>query len=154
MPQTRRTVLFAASAALFVPAIACAARAKEITVYKTPWCGCCGGWVKHLQAAGFTTTVVEVHDLAPVRARYGIPFELSSCHTGVAEGYAFEGHVPAADVLRLLKEKPKAIGLAVPGMPIGSPGMEIPNAPAETFDTLLLLKDGATRVYARHSGPV
>lgn len=154
MRATRRTVLLAAAAALLVPAAACAAQAKEMTVYKTPWCGCCGGWVKHLQAAGFATKVVEVEDLAPVRARFGIPFELSSCHTGVSAGYAFEGHVPAADVTRLLKEKPKAVGLTVPGMPIGSPGMEIPNARAETYDTLLLLKDGTTKVYARHSAPV
>ena len=150
MPQTRRTVLLAAAAALFAPAAACAAQAREITVYKTPWCGCCGGWVKHLRAAGFTTEVVEVEDLAPIRAKHGVPFELSSCHTGVAGGYVFEGHVPIADVERLLKEKPKALGLTVPGMPIGSPGMEVPNAAPEVFDTLLLLKDGTTRVYARH----
>ena len=151
MPQTRRTVLFAATAALFAPAAACAAQAKEITVYKTPWCGCCGGWVKHLQAAGFSAKVVEVQDLAPIRETHGIPFGLSSCHTGVADGYAFEGHVPATDVIRLLKEKPRARGLVLPGMPIGSPGMEIPNAPAEVFETLLLLNDGTTKVYARHS---
>ena len=150
MPQTRRTVLLTAAATLLVPATACAAQAREITVYKTPWCGCCGGWVKHLRAAGFTTEVVEVEDLAPIRAKHGVPFELSSCHTGVAGGYVFEGHVPIADVERLLKEKPKALGLTVPGMPIGSPGMEVPNAAPEVFDTLLLLKDGTTRVYARH----
>lgn len=150
MPQTRRTVLFAAAAALFIPAAACAAQAKEITVYKTPWCGCCGGWVKHLQAAGFVTKVEEVQDLAPIRAKYGVPFELSSCHTGVAGGYVFEGHVPIADVERVLKEKPKALGLTVPGMPIGSPGMDPPGAPREAFDTLLLLTDGSTSIYAHH----
>jgi hypothetical protein len=150
VPQTRRTVLLAAAAALLAPAAACAAQAREITVYKTPWCGCCGGWVKRLQAAGFTAEVVEVDDLAPVRAKHGVPFELSSCHTGIAGGYVFEGHVPIADVERVLTEKPKALGLTVPGMPIGSPGMEIPNAAPEAFDTLLLLKDGTTRVYARH----
>ncbi|HEX5775087.1 MAG TPA: DUF411 domain-containing protein [Caulobacteraceae bacterium] len=150
MPQTRRTILLAAAATFFAPAAACAAQAREITIYKTPWCGCCGGWVKRLQAAGFTTEVVEVQDLAPVRARHGVPFELSSCHTGVAGGYVFEGHVPVADVERVLKEKPKALGLAVPGMPIGSPGMEVPNGKPEAFDTLLLLKDGTTKVFARH----
>ena len=150
MPQTRRTVLLAAAAALLAQAPSCEAQALEITVYKTPWCGCCGGWVKHLQAAGFVTEVVEVDDLAPVRARHGVPFELSSCHTGVAGGCVFEGLVPIADVERVLKEKPKALGLTVPGMPIGSPGMEVPNAAPQAFDTLLLLKDGTTRVFARH----
>ena len=150
MPQTRRTVLATAAAALLAPAAACAAQAREITVYKTPWCGCCGGWVKHLQAAGFVTEVVEVQDLAPIRQKHGVPFELSSCHTGVAGGYVFEGHVPVADVERVLKEKPKALGLTVPGMPLGSPGMEVPNAKPEAFDTLLLLKDGTTTVFARH----
>jgi hypothetical protein len=150
VPQTRRTVLSTAAAVLFAPAAACAAQAREITVYKTPWCGCCGGWVRLLQAAGFKTEVVEVQDLAPIREKHGVPFELSSCHTGVAGGYVFEGHVPVADVERVLREKPKALGLTVPGMPIGSPGMEIKNAPPETFETLLLLKDGTTRVFARH----
>ena len=150
MSQTRRTLLSAAAAALLVPAAACAAQAKTITVYKTPWCGCCGGWVKHLQAAGFATKVVEVQDLAPIRQKYGVPFALSSCHTGVAGGYVFEGHVPVADVERVLAEKPDARGLTVPGMPFGSPGMDMPGAPREAFDTLLLLKDGTTRVYASH----
>ena len=149
MIQSRRTILLAA-AALLIPVSACAAQAREITVYKTPWCGCCGGWVSHLRAAGFVTEVVSVDDLNPIREKYGVPFALSSCHTGVSAGYVFEGHVPAADVLRLLAEKPKAIGLTVPGMPFGSPGMEVPNARPEAFETLLLLKDGRTRVYARH----
>lgn len=150
MTQSRRTVLLAAAATVFAPAAAYAAQAREITVYKTPWCGCCGGWVKRLQEAGFKTEVVEVQDLAPIRQKHGVPFELSSCHTGVAGGYVFEGHVPIADVERVLKEKPKALGVAVPGMPLGSPGMDPPGAPKEAFDTLLLLKDGTTRVYARH----
>jgi hypothetical protein len=149
MIQNRRTVLLAA-AALLAPAAACAAQAQEITVYKTPWCGCCKGWVSHLAQAGFAAEVIEVEDLNPVREKYGVPFELSSCHTGVAGGYVFEGHIPAVDVQRLLKEKPRAIGLTVPGMPIGSPGMEVPRAKPETFETLLLLKDGSTRVFARH----
>jgi hypothetical protein len=144
----RRTVLIAA--ALLFPTAACAAEGKEITVYKTPWCGCCGGWVTHLQRAGFRTTVVEVQDLNPIRQRLGVPFALSSCHTGVSGGYVFEGHVPAADVLRLLKERPAAIGLTVPGMPLGSPGKEIAGTAPETFETLQLLKGGATKVFARH----
>ena len=146
---TRRVLLGGALAAL--PAVACAAPPRPaLTVYKTPWCGCCGGWVTHMRRAGFDARVVEVEDLAPVRAKYGVPFELSSCHTGVAAGYAIEGHVPPADVLRLLRERPKALGIAVPGMPLGSPGMESPTGERETFDTLLLLKGGGTRVFARH----
>ena len=150
MTQSRRTVLFAAAAVLFAPAVARAAPAREITVYKTPWCGCCGGWVKRLQAAGFVTEVVEVEDLAPVREKHGVPFELSSCHTGVAGGYVFEGHVPIADVERVLKEKPDALGLAVPGMPIGSPGMEVPGTKAQSFDVIAFTKEGTTRIFASH----
>ena len=146
---TRRLLLTGAAAAL--PAVACAAPPRpELTVYKTPWCGCCGGWVTHMRRAGFVTKVVELEDLAPIRAKYAIPFELSSCHTGVSAGYALEGHVPPADVLRLLKERPKARGLAVPGMPMGSPGMENPEGRREAFETLLLLPGGGTRVFARH----
>ena len=145
---TRRTLLAGAAAAL--PAAALAAPPRELTVYKTPWCGCCRGWVTHMTRAGFRAKVVEVEDLAPVRARHGVPFELSSCHTGVSAGYVLEGHVPPADVLRLLKERPKALGLAVPGMPLGSPGMESPTGEREAFATLLLLKGGGTRVFARH----
>lgn len=147
--QTRRTLLLAAAAALAVPAVALAA-ARSITVYKTPWCGCCAGWVTRLQEGGFTTAVVELEDLAPVRAKHGVPDALASCHTGVADGYVFEGHVPIADVDRVLREKPDARGLAVPGMPLGAPGMDPPGAPKQAFDTLLLLKDGTHRVYARH----
>ena len=148
---TRRVLLAGVAAAL--PAVACAAppRPPELTVYKTPWCGCCGGWVTHMRRAGFVTKVVELEDLAPVRAKHGVPFELSSCHTGVSGGYALEGHIPPADVLRLLKERPKALGLAVPGMPMGSPGMENPAGQREPFETLLLLAGGRTRVFARHA---
>ena len=104
-----------------------------------------------VRRAGFKPTVHEVEDLTPIREKHGVPFNLSSCHTGLIGGYAVEGHVPPADVLRLLKERPKAIGLAVPGMPIGSPGMESPNGATEAYATLLLLdRSGKTRVFARH----
>jgi hypothetical protein len=144
----RRTLL--AGALALAPAAALAAPARPLTVYKTPWCGCCKGWVTHMTRAGFKVSVVEVEDLTPIRARHGVPFELSSCHTGVAGGYVIEGHVPPADVVRLLREKPKALGIAVPGMPLGSPGMEVPDAKPEKFETLLLLRGGKTRVFARH----
>lgn len=95
-----------------------------LEVYASPWCGCCGAWVEHMQAAGFAVQVNEVDDLAPLKAMLGIAPELQSCHTAVVDGYVVEGHVPAREVRRLLEERPAAIGLAVPGMPIGSPGME------------------------------
>ena len=149
MTTDRRSLLLAAAATL-VAGRAAAAPPPPLTVYKTPWCGCCGGWVTHMRRAGFTATVVETEDLAPIRARYGIAFEKSSCHTGVVGGYALEGHVPPADVTRLLREKPKARALLVPGMPFGSPGMERPDGRTEPYDVLLLLPDGSTRVFARH----
>ena len=145
---SRRSLLLGVAAA--VPASALAAPQRTLTVYKTPWCGCCRGWVTHMIRAGFRATVVEREDLAPIRKQYGVPFELSSCHTGLSGGYVLEGHVPPADVLRLLRERPKALGLTVPGMPLGSPGMESPTGQTEPFETLLLLKGGQTRVFARH----
>jgi hypothetical protein len=98
--------------------------ASDVTVYKATWCKCCGAWVDHLEAEGFKVTVIERDDVTPDKERLGVPADLHSCHTGVIDGYVLEGHVPAAEVKRLLKDRPKAIGLAVPGMPIGSPGME------------------------------
>lgn len=147
----RRGLVVSAAAALLVSGCARAANANTLVVYKTPSCGCCKGWVAYMTRAGFTPTINELEDLAPVRARYGVPFKLSSCHTGVIGGYVIEGHVPADDVKRLLREKPKALGLTAPGMPIGSPGMEVPGRPAERFDTLLLLdRSGRTQIFAAH----
>jgi hypothetical protein len=147
----RRRLLLAASALLLAAGCAQAAPPLDLVIYKTPWCGCCKGWITHITRAGFKPTVHEVDDLTPIREKHGIPFDLSSCHTGLIGGYAVEGHVPPADVLRLLKERPKAIGLTVPGMPIGSPGMESPTGETEAYATLLLLdRSGKTRVFARH----
>jgi hypothetical protein len=95
-----------------------------LEVYKSPWCGCCGAWVEHMQQAGFAVEVNELDDVAPLKAMLGIAPELQSCHTAVVDGYVVEGHVPAREVTRLLAERPAGTGLAVPGMPIGSPGME------------------------------
>src|SRR4051794_21208914 len=102
-------------------------RAADTTVhvYKTPTCGCCGKWVEHMRAKGFKVEVTEVENTGENRRKYGVPEELASCHTAFVDGYALEGHVPAADVHRLLKTRPNAKGIAVPGMPMGSPGMEI-----------------------------
>lgn len=147
----RRRLIVAGAAALLVSGCARAANPNTLVVYKTPSCGCCKGWVAHMTRAGFTPTINELEDLAPVRARYGVPAKLSSCHTGIVGGYVIEGHVPADDVKRLLREKPKALGLTAPGMPIGSPGMEVPDRPADRFDTLLLLdRSGRTQVFATH----
>jgi hypothetical protein len=151
MKRPTRRSLALALGSLALTAGCAHAEARELTVYKAPWCGCCGAWITHMRRAGFTPKVVEVEDLAPVRAKHGIPFSLSSCHTGLVGGYVVEGHVPPEDVARLLRERPKGLGLVVPGMPIGSPGMEQPGGATERFETLLLLdRAGRTRIFAIH----
>ncbi|HEY9236943.1 MAG TPA: DUF411 domain-containing protein, partial [Phenylobacterium sp.] len=120
------------------------------TVYKTASCGCCGGWITIMTRAGYRPKVVNVEDVTPIGKRHGVPFELASCHLATVGGYVVVGHVPAADVGRLLKERPKALGITVPGMPLGSPGMEMPDGRKEPYQTLLLLPGGKTRVFARH----
>ncbi len=132
----------------FLTGAALAQSALNITVTKSPYCGCCHQWIAYLKANGFAVTPKDVDDTAPVRASMGMPAKLGSCHTAVINGYVIEGHVPAEDIKRLLKEKPKALGLSVPGMPAGSPGMESPNPQA--YDTLLVMKDGSTKVWAKH----
>ena len=123
--------------------------AADMTVYKTPTCGCCGKWVEHVRAAGIKVKVLEVPSTAQARANAGIKEKYGSCHTGLINGYAIEGHVPVADILRLIKEKPKAKGLAVPGMPMGSPGMEGPYKDA--YSVLLLTEEGST-VFQKYAG--
>lgn len=119
---------FALSAALVLwAAVAIAAEPSEIDVYRTPTCGCCSKWVKHLEDHGFSVVDHVVPDLSAMKAENGIKPELASCHTAFVGGYVIEGHVPADDITRLLETKPALSGLAVPGMPIGSPGMEGPN---------------------------
>jgi len=126
---------------------------RTLTVFKSPTCACCDGWVTHMRAAGFSTTVRVIADLRAVRLAHGLPDALASCHTGVIGGYVVEGHVPAADVMRLLAERPEAVGITVPGMPLGSPGMEA-GGRREPFETLLVLRSGQTRVFARHNRAV
>jgi len=145
----RRTVLKGAALALLAPLLAQADRKPQITVYKTPSCGCCHEWIAHLEANGFAVSANDVPNTAPYRERFGVPRELGSCHTGVIEGYALEGHVPAAEIKRLLAEKPQARGLAVPGMPVGSPGMEVEGTRRDAFD-VVLFADGGRRSVFRH----
>lgn len=143
----RRTLLKLAAATASLP-LAAQAAAPMVEIWKDPNCGCCQDWVKHLNKNGFAT---RVHDEGngPARERLGIPAKLGSCHTGRVGDYAIEGHVPAREMHRLLKEKPKAVGLAVPGMPIGSPGMDGPayGDQRDAYDVLLVLADGSTRVF-------
>ena len=120
-----------------------------VVVHKTASCGCCAAWVEHLRTHGFDVDVRDAADLAPVKDRAGVPSALRSCHTAQVGGYFVEGHVPARDVARLLTEKPEASGLTVPGMPLGSPGMEYQNQ-HEPYDVLLVHADGTTTVFAHY----
>ena len=124
----------------------------QIEVWKDPDCGCCKDWVIHLEANGFAVRVNDSGNTA-ARARLGIPAKLGSCHTGLVDGYAIEGHVPAREILRLLREKPAVLGLAVPGMPVGSPGMDgaVYGDRRDPYDVLLISRDGSTRVYQSYN---
>jgi hypothetical protein len=135
-------------------AFARAARAESLprmVVTKDPSCGCCAGWTEHVRAAGFPVEVVETESLNRVKRRLGVPQDLAGCHTAEVGGYVVEGHVPATAIRRLLDEKPAAIGLAVPGMPVGSPGMEVEGSPPETYEVVLFGPSGRRR-FARFEG--
>ena len=119
-----------------------------VEVFKSPHCGCCGKWVEHLRQNGFQVNTHDVEDVTAARKKMGMPDRLGSCHTAKIGGYVVEGHVPAADIQRLLKEKPRALGLAVPSMPPGSPGME--SAKPMPYQTLLVRTDGTTQVFTQH----
>ena len=146
----RRHLLTAVAAALAAAALPSAADSlPPVDVYKSPTCECCGAWSEHLRAAGFTVNVVAVDDPAAVRKRFGLPERFGSCHTGVVNGYVVEGHVPAPEVKRLVALKPKAIGIAVPGMPLGSPGMEYGDHTAP-YDVFLIGKSGQQTVFSHY----
>lgn len=150
-PMSRRALL-TASALLALPAWAAAASARNtpvlVEVWKSPSCGCCKDWVAHIEADGFQ---VKLHDdgNADARVRLGMPNRYGSCHTARVDGYVLEGHVPAREIRRLLKERPKAVGLAVPAMPLGSPGMDGPEygGRKDPYDVLLIARDGGASVY-------
>lgn len=149
---SRRVLLTGAGYVFLVPS----ARAEglpKVAVTKDPNCGCCAGWVDHLKAGGFPVEVTESSQVNRVKVRLGVPQELASCHTAEVDGYAIEGHVPALAIKRLLTERPQGRGLAVPGMPVGSPGMEVKGSEPETYDVILFGPSGQ-RTWARFRGAV
>jgi hypothetical protein len=147
MTTTRREFLGTVAAAVTVAVWPRRAAAAPVTmtVYKSASCGCCSKWVAHIKGAGFAVTVKDTEDVEAVKRDMGVPAAVQSCHTALVGGYIVEGHVPADVVRRLLAEKPKGLGLAVPGMPVGAPGME--GAPKERYDVLLFERSGATKVF-------
>ncbi len=151
--MNRRTTLlsfFASASVLLAPRSGGAAAFPPVVVYRNPGCGCCEGWVKHMTAAGFKVTMEDDPNLSARRESLKIPAGLASCHIAVADGYAFEGHIPVADVVKFLKERPAgAIALVVPGMPMESPGMELGGA-REAFNVLLISANAVPAVYASH----
>jgi hypothetical protein len=132
---TRRRALGIVALASVMPSVSAFAQTPAILVHKDPDCGCCAGWVQHVRDAGFAVTVAETTDLQLIKKRLGVPADLAACHTAEIDGYVLEGHVPAAAVLRLLEKRPAGIGLAVPGMPAGSPGMD--GSIAQRYDVIL-----------------
>jgi hypothetical protein len=124
------------------------AAASTMTIYMSPTCGCCAKWVDHVKAAGFKTVVHEEQDMDTVKESLGVPRDMRSCHTAQVDTYLIEGHVPAEDIRTLLERKPKAAGLAAPGMPASSPGMAVPGEPHEPFDVVLFQRDGKSEVFA------
>ncbi len=154
MPLDRRRFLAILAAAGTVaqtrPGMAATALQK-LLVAKDPSCGCCTGWVDHMRAAGFPVEVIDTPNIDQVKARLNVPADLSSCHTAEIGGYVVEGHVPADAVGRLLAERPNARGLSVPGMPVGSPGMEVDGAPSDTYEVVMFGPAGRT-VFASYKG--
>ena len=146
--QRRRFIcsVIAITAVSIAPARA--QRMPLVTVYKSPTCGCCKDWVTHLEQNGFRVESHDVSDLDRIKRNLGVRPQYASCHTAIADGYTLEGHVPASDIKRLLVERPKGRGLAVPGMPGGSPGME--SAPKQPYTTLLIDDAGGATEFARH----
>lgn len=122
----------------------------ELTVFRSPTCGCCGAWIEHMEAAGFRINDQITADMDVIKAQYGVTDALASCHTTVAAGYVIEGHIPATDVARLLTERPDVAGIAVPGMPIGSPGMESGDY-VEPYTVFSFTDEGMTETFADHS---
>ena len=146
--QRRRSLLGMVAMGAASIAVAAKPQILEIQVWKDPNCGCCNAWIEHLEKNGFSLSVIDAGNNA-ARARLGLPQKFASCHTGLVQGYVIEGHVPAADIRRLIKEKPDATGIAVPGMPIGSPGMDGPDygKQRDPYQVLLIQKNGSSKVF-------
>ena len=145
----RRMSVFAALVAVLTMSLPAWAE-PEITVYKSPSCGCCNKWVKHLEENGFKVKAEDVSDVIPYKIKYGVTPQLASCHTAVIEGYTIEGHVPASDIKRLLMEKPALQGLSVPQMPVGTPGMEQGDR-KDPYQVISFDRDGRTGVFTDYS---
>jgi len=144
----RFAALFCVALAAMASGSALAQRMPLVTVFKSPTCGCCKDWVKHLESNGFRVEAHDVADVDRIKQNLGVRPQYASCHTAIADGYTLEGHVPASDIKRLLAERPKGRGLAVPGMPGGAPGME--SAPKQPYATLLIDDQGGARVFEQH----
>ena len=147
--MNRRSLFGPLAALALLQSLPVQAATPKVHVYKNPSCGCCSAWVEHLKSAGFAVEVTETGDTSAVRKRVGMPERLASCHTGVVDGYAIEGHVPAEEIKRLLAAKPQAVGLAVPGMPVGSPGMEYGDR-KDPYKVLLVDRKGRETVFASY----
>jgi hypothetical protein len=148
-------VVIAATVAASAPSVAheTSRTAVEITVFKSPTCGCCSKWVdhlrKHAEGTAFTVIAKDTSDMTGVKTTAGVPEKVHSCHTAFVGGYVVEGHVPAEDILRMLKEKPRVAGIAAPGMPVGSPGMEV-GSRQDAYDVVAFKRDGSTSLFAKH----
>lgn len=143
---------FTQLALLFTLFISGTAFAAEMTVYKSPYCGCCKHWITHMKDNGFKLKVIDQENMYPIKQKLGIQPGLSSCHTAEIDGYVIEGHVPAADVKKLLTERPEVHGLAVPGMPVGSPGMEDPSGKrVDPYDVVAFTRDGKRYVFSKQN---
>ena len=152
-PGRRRIAGFLFAAPVVIALSSRASRAQGtpiVEVYKSPTCGCCNDWIKYMQSNGFNQVRALDVGNAKKRAEVGLSLQFGSCHTALVDGYVIEGHVPAREIRRLLKERPKALGLAVPGMPLGSPGMEVDDGRADRYEVLLVQKDETATVYATY----
>lgn len=145
----KRAVLNVLFIGFVAPAVWAAPDAFVVDVYKSPTCGCCSKWVDHLKANGFTVRAHDTENVVAHKVRLGVPAGYGSCHTAEVGGYVVEGHVPAKEIKRMLKEKPRARGLVVPAMPMGSPGMETAGR-KEAYDVFLVNRDGSTKTYAHY----
>jgi hypothetical protein len=148
---TRRAFAAGLAGAVLASTLRASEGLPRVVVTKDPNCGCCSGWADHLKQAGFPVEIVETAEISRVKARLGVPRALASCHTAEVGGYVIEGHVPAGSIKRLLAEKPQAVGLAVPGMPVGSPGMEVEGMEPDTYEVVLFGPSGQ-RTFARYRG--